>query len=324
MIIYTDNPWETTTKSGLVSIGTHKLYVSTSGPSRAPGSPAVIYFNGAGAPVATHVRLLRLISDVVRVYMYDRSGYDLSERGPIAKPTAENAAKELDALLQAMHVAPPYILVAESYGGVIAREYFHWASLTKPAIAGIVLVDAATELMFELFPRIPSADLNTVFGDLDWAELTNLQKESQLSDEEWKAAIVATQRSIEAATAEDNRGSAKTLARRRQFELQAFDPSSISVIRCNSALDYRKMYEEGVKAGNGSEEQRAAARQFVEKFDLYDDELRAAQLRLSTKTRYLHVPDCGHDLPFRRPEIVVGEIKWVLEQVKTSGLESDP
>jgi hypothetical protein len=38
--------------------------------------------------------------------------------------------------------------------------------------------------------------------------------------------------------------------------------------------------------GNGSEEQQAGARKFVEKWELFDDDLRACQLRLSGRSRY--------------------------------------
>jgi len=73
-------------------------------------------------------------------------------------------------------------------------------------------------------------------------------------------------------------------------------------------------------AGNGTEEQRAGARNFIEKFDLYDDELRAGQLRLSSRNRYRHVADCGHDIEVRRPAIIVEEVIWVFEQLKAAGL----
>lgn len=41
------------------------------------------------------------------------------------------------------------------------------------------------------------------------------------------------------------------------------------------------MYEAGLKMGNGSEEQQAGARKFVEKWELFNDDMRACHLRLS-------------------------------------------
>jgi hypothetical protein len=62
------------------------------------------------------------------------------------------------------------------------------------------------------------------------------------------------------------------------------------------------MYEAGVKMGNGTEGQRAGARKFVEKWELFEDDLRACQLRLSSKNRYRQFTDCGHDVRLRRLE----------------------
>ena len=85
------------------------------------------------------------------------------------------------------------------------------------------------------------------------------------------------------------------------------------------AKDYRIMYEAGVKAGNGSKEERAVVRQFIETWELLDDELRAAQLRLSEKSRYRVALEYGHDVPIWKPEVIVDEVKWVLKEPDLSG-----
>ena len=46
---------------------------------------------------------------------------------------------------------------------------------------GWILAEAATELMYELFPRIPHPALRVVATGVDWAELTNLRRESMLT-----------------------------------------------------------------------------------------------------------------------------------------------
>lgn len=67
------------------------------------------------------------------------------------------------------------------------------------------------------------------------------------------------------------------------------------MIRCNFPPDGRIMYE-GVRMGNGTESQRAGARRVVEKWELFDDDLRACQLRLSSRNRYRQFIDCRHDV----------------------------
>ena len=311
------NPWETTSKSGLVAIGTHKLFLSTCGPARVPGAPAVLFFTGGGVPVAAHVRLQALISEFARVYFYDRAGYDRSELSPIPHPTAADAAVELKALLRAVNVAPPYVLVSHSYGALVAREFLALHSSNRYAIVGMVLAESATELMYETFPSLDDDDYNAVTAGVDFVELTHLREESKLSDEQWEATIEAIVRTQPGSQAEDTRGSGRPLAAKRQFQYQALGQRPLSVVRCNFANDWRVMYEAGVKMGNGTEEQRARARRFVEKFELFDDDLRACQLRLSGRSRYKQFADCGHDVPIRRPEYISEEVRWVLELLRS-------
>ena len=320
MVRRSQNPWEITSKSELVSIGTHKLFLSTSGPARAPGTPVVIFFTGGGVPVVAHVRLQGLISDFARVYFYDRAGYDRSEKSPIADPTAADAAVELSALLRAVNVAPPYVLVAHSYGALIAREFLALQSSSSGGVVGMVLVESATELMFETFPILDDADYNAVTAGVDFVELTHLRKESKLSDEQWEAMISAIVRTEPGSKAENTRGSGRPLAAKKQFQKQALGRQPLSVIRCNFPNDWRIVYEAGVKMGNGTDEQQAGARKFVEKWELFDDDLRTCQLRLSSRNRYRQFTDCGHDVPLRRPEYIAEEVRWVLGQLKSDGV----
>lgn len=67
--------------------------------------------------------------------------------------------------------------------------------------------------------------------------------------------------------------------------------------------------------GNGSEREREGARQFVQTWELFDDEVRGAQCALAVGKRYVRVDDCGHDVVVRRPELVVEEVRWVLGQL---------
>ena len=135
------NIWSTSRKSGLVSIGTHKLYVSTSGPNRMPGDPLLIVFPGAGAACDAWEPVSSLIQDTVRVLLYDRSGLGRSERGP-NRDTGPIAADELSVLLQAIDLPGPYVLIAHSFGGCVAREFLH---LHAEDVVGMVLSETGTE-----------------------------------------------------------------------------------------------------------------------------------------------------------------------------------
>ena len=127
--------------SGLISIGTHKLYVSTSGPIRMPGDPLLIVFPGANAACESWEPVSSLLQDFVRVLLYDRLGLGRSEHGP-NKDTGPIAAAELSMLLKALDLTGPYVLLAHSYGGCVAREFLH---LHAGDVVGMVLSETGTE-----------------------------------------------------------------------------------------------------------------------------------------------------------------------------------
>ncbi len=134
--------WATSEKAAsLVSIGTHKIYVSTSGLTRMPGDPLLIVFPGANSTCESWESVSSLLHKTVRVLLYDRSGLGRSEHGP-DRDTGPVAADELSMLLKAVNLPGPYVLVAHSYGGCVAREFLH---LHTRDVVGMVLSETGTE-----------------------------------------------------------------------------------------------------------------------------------------------------------------------------------
>lgn len=312
MVLRSNNPWENTTISGLVSVGTHRLHISTSGPARKPGQPVIILFTGGGTPTVAYVRLQRLLSQHWRVYFYDRSGYDRSERGPDKCLTAQQAAVELSSLLEHIAVPPPYVLIGNSYGAILARAFLEM--MTADAVTGLMLAEPGTELMCHLYPHIPSEALQEVGAGIDVAELTHFREESKLTDEEYKLVVEATLRSEPAAAAEDNHGSAYALAQCHQFERAAMEPWPVVVIRCDLPKYFRLLFHAGVEKGQGSLEQRCNAMAFIHSLETFDDEPRVSQLRLSSCHRYTHFPMYGHDDLLRRPGAYLDEMRWIMDR----------
>lgn len=116
-----------------------ELFLACEGPSRTNGHPVVIFEAGMGASSSSWLPVQRLLDSRIRSYRYDRAGY---ARSPVSSPTrsASNMAVELLGVLASAGVEPPYILVAHSYGGIVAREVL--AAAGPDAIVGMVLVDA--------------------------------------------------------------------------------------------------------------------------------------------------------------------------------------
>lgn len=327
------NPWETTDIDALISVSHHhKLYVSTSGPERAPGSPAVLFFAGGGTPCAAYIRFRRHLSSHARVYFHDRAGYGYSElgrgdmscsRGNEIVLTAQQAARELYELLQVLRVGPPYVLVGHSYGcicaraflALVAREQERGGEPLDSVIAGMVLVEAATELMYDLFePSIPPPVFFEVTRGVDFGAVTRVRERSGLTEHEWDHVAAMIRRTAAATDYEDCRISARRLLREQQLANQALGDIPLAVVRADFSQEFRMMFEAGESMGNGTEDESLECRAFLGKLRLHDDELRASQLRLSSVNRYITALDHGHSILITGPEVGVDAVLWVLKR----------
>ncbi|KAI1905968.1 hypothetical protein LOZ12_006417 [Ophidiomyces ophidiicola] len=296
----------------MVSIGTHKLFISVTGPSRTPLDPIVVVLAGAGDVASSYVVVERLVCSFARILLYDRSGLGRSEGGP-NQYTASIAASELHMLLTQAQISPPLLLVGHSYGAIVAREYLH---LYPDNVAGMVLFEAATERQSDFF-RIPDPDISGVMGNLNYAQVTGLKTDSKLSREEWRTRVADISRGAAAWQAEASSfvEVCKALRGKEQYKRKALGAKPLSVIRANSSRDYQRIYEKGIEAGNGTEEQREAFRQMLNKWEDVDREMKEEQLLLSFNSRLVHIPDCGHHVHLVRPDILVQEIRWVKDQI---------
>ncbi|PGH23495.1 hypothetical protein AJ80_02449 [Polytolypa hystricis UAMH7299] len=330
----TTSDWETqATKSDLVSIGAHGLFFSISGPLRQhPHDPIVIVFAGAGDSTASYIVVERLVSHFARILLYDRSGLGKSEPSPDPSHTsAEIAARELSTALETANIRPPYTLLAHSYGAIVAREFLHLhegdstsaATAGVAVIAGMILAEAATERQSQFF-KLPEPNITAVMGDLNFARVTGLRDDAQLTRDEWRARAMEWAGGAVAAQAEADAfiEVCEGLAAKKQFERCAMGDRPVNIIRCNSARDFERIYEKGVEVGNGTEAQRRAFRELLMSWDDVDRKLKEEQCRLSTNCHLVHVPDCGHHVHLVRPDVVADEVKWVINSVREQARSS--
>ena len=105
------------------------------------GSPVVVFDAGAGDTLQTWDWVVPDLKKLTRVCAYDRAGLGKSDPGPRPR-TSERIAGELGELLKRAHVAPPYVLVGHSFGGLNVRLY---AARNPDQVSGLVLVDATPE-----------------------------------------------------------------------------------------------------------------------------------------------------------------------------------
>ena len=122
----------------IVDVDGAALYVQTAGlDSRVSGQPVVVLESGATAPLDTWDVLVPRVAALAPVVAYDRSG---TGRSPWdgQPPTPSRIARPLRALLTAMGVEPPFLLVGHSWGGALVR---YFAAAYPPDVAGVLCLD---------------------------------------------------------------------------------------------------------------------------------------------------------------------------------------
>ena len=107
--------------------------------NRKAGTPALIFENGHGVGLGNWDTVLESLAQLAPVFAYDRAGVEKSEV-QYAMLTTHQVATNLKAILTTLHIAPPYILVGHSLGGVYIRGF---AGLYPNEIAGLVFIDPA-------------------------------------------------------------------------------------------------------------------------------------------------------------------------------------
>lgn len=108
------------------------------------GAPTIIAeagYDTGGMGAFTDV--LQDLAATTRVCTYDRAGIGNSDDRPKTPGlTSEDQADELQALLIGAGIQPPYVLMAHSYGGFIARMF---AADHRDEVAGMILIESSHE-----------------------------------------------------------------------------------------------------------------------------------------------------------------------------------
>ena len=137
----TGTPANSTPKviEGRYDVGDYKLYMRCEG----SGSPTVVYLHRfvdqppGGAIHAGEVP--SMLRDEHRICVYDRADVGRSDEVPGLR-MGESSVRNLHRLLEAAGIEPPYVLLAPSFGGLIAYAY---AATYRDEVVGMVLIDAA-------------------------------------------------------------------------------------------------------------------------------------------------------------------------------------
>jgi pimeloyl-ACP methyl ester carboxylesterase len=153
---------------GTFDVGGHELYLRCVG----TGEPTIIYMHGSiedrGVVPHRNGRAFQTrLGDEYRVCVYDRRNLGLSDTVD-AVQLPEDALTDLDNLLAAAEVAPPYVLLGASFGGVLAYLY---ANRHPDDVVGLVLLDSMFPDEMALEERFPPEERYEAFDAEDEDEL---------------------------------------------------------------------------------------------------------------------------------------------------------
>ncbi len=107
--------------------------------NRKEGAPVIIFENGMGVDLANWNKIIDQISSFAPVVAYDRAGIGKSDK-IFKMPTPKLVSENLHDILKTLKIAPPYILVGHSLGGVYVRSF---AGFYANEISGLVFIDPA-------------------------------------------------------------------------------------------------------------------------------------------------------------------------------------
>jgi pimeloyl-ACP methyl ester carboxylesterase len=316
---HTPIQWATGERSGKVSIGFHELCLYACGPDRQAGEPVAVIIQGLASSNKGWAAVRRLLKPFIRTYSYDRTGYGQSDLSSQI-PSSGQIVDELILLLRNAKIDPPYIFVAHSWGGILSREFIH---LRPDDVAGLVLIDANQERLLQVLDwRDPN--LLALSKNLDRFEVTGLSRKHKLTAAEWQE-YQDEERSPKhkrqaAAEWPEYPKSFPVLGAKRQLNRNPplLGNRPVCVIMGRARVEYEKLYEAGVEAGNGSEQERQIYRTYLETWDEKARELQMEQLSLSRKNRFVVAEESGHNVQLSQPELIAEGVKWVLNEISNS------
>lgn len=118
----------------------HQLYLHCEGKS---DISTVVLIAGGGGTTDTWNKVQTPISQFTRVCSYDRLGLGRSDPlQPDSQQTVAQIVSDLEALLRAGGISPPYLLVGHSIGGLYARAF---DEQFDSQVMGMVLLDSSHE-----------------------------------------------------------------------------------------------------------------------------------------------------------------------------------
>ena len=278
----------------LVDAGGHRLHIMCAG----GGSPSVVIITALGASCLEWLEVQQRLAQKTAVCVYDRSGTGWSDPPPTR--TGAYMARELHTLLHNASVAPPYVLVGHSLGGLVTRIFAH---LYPAEIAGIALIDSSHP---EQSWRLPKTELPQHRGG------------TLLQAAQWLATPLGLQRMAWDLGLRKTDPGWSTHRRASAAELLGFNGICREVCKLGDLGDLGDLPLTVLTSAEldptcSARAQRGRAR-FYPAWTILQDELAA----LSSNSAHVTADYGGHHLNQQYPELVAEVIERLVDQVRPS------
>ena len=292
----------------LVNIGGRSLHLHVQG----EGSPTVILEAGLAGGHLDWTLVAPEVAKVTRVVTSDRAGLWWSDVATTSQ-TARRVVEDLCTALDKKHIEGPFVLVGHSLGGLHARMFYY---MHPDDVAGLVLVDSSDESDMATLPkecRDKAAEAEQVLGlasKLSTFGVTRLMAK-MLPKGEFGPDITAFPESVQSAWVDlgNRRSQLETIV----HELYVLGETCTQINE--AAIPLGDLPLTVLTAGKAP-------------FDFGQDYLDAwmdvqtGLVKLSSSSSHRVVEDSAHYIHIEKPDVVIEEIRRIVERLRASGPES--
>ncbi|RAH63680.1 hypothetical protein BO85DRAFT_465457 [Aspergillus piperis CBS 112811] len=201
---------------------------------------------------------------------------------------ARNRAYELSRILEVAGIKPPYVLVGQSYGGVLIREFrMH----TKSKLAGMVIVDAWRQ------PNPSQRGWFNLLGEVVIVVVVRLDINHVFCAEKYER------------IKEDKKRN------ENMFRMEeGFVANSMEEVTAGLPLGFQALGDERLSVVFGILSVRTNLPARLETIERVDEEIQRAHLGLLSQSRFVYAQGkvMTHNVHYMAPELIRDELLWVL------------
>lgn len=297
----------------MIDIGDRKIHIDC----RGSGSPTVIL--EAGLDYTGSLSWDRVhddIAQITRACVYDRAGVMWSDPTP-GKQNGETVADDLHATLKAGNITGPFVMVGHSLGGPYIMNFVRKYG---DGVKGLVFVDASHPDQVQRMAN-PKQDKAAAAGnwlqDLliasTWTGIIRaISPELDIPGISRRTRMIsaAHQPQTIAESIKESTSLTETLAQAGKLRTLGNRPLVV--------LTAGEPYPKEMLAATGLTSAEAAQLQVVWQ------ELQADEASWSTRSHHVIVPDSGHFIQHKRPDLVIRAVREVVDTVRADAASIRP